>query len=213
VIDVDDGSPLEPILEAIDGLFVLVHTTYSATPDAERWRVVVPLDRPVGADAYDRVWRWIASALEEVGVAPDYGGAPACQPWAVPCIPPSGFYRHQETPGAFLDVAQALIAIPAPEPPPIVAPTPKDETYDRRVDRARKYVATIPPAISGSGGHSATFLAAQILVRGFMLEPDDALALLCEFNERCLPPWTPNELRHKIRQAIKRGTMTYGKLI
>ena len=96
VIDVDDGSPLEPILEAIDGLFVLVHTTYSATPDAERWRVVVPLDRPVGADAYDRVWRWIASALEEVGVAPDYGGAPACQPWAVPCIPPSGFYRHQE---------------------------------------------------------------------------------------------------------------------
>lgn len=71
------------------------------------------------------------------------------------------------------------------------------------VDRARKYVATIPPAISGQGGHPQTFKVACVLVCGFALNESDALALLTEWNAGCQPPWSERELRHKIRSAMK----------
>ena len=210
-LDVDDGSPWGPIAEALDGLHYLAHSTWSSTPDAPRWRVVLPLDRAVHADAYERVWRWLAIALDEVGVVADPQGVTPVQPYAVPGRPPSGSYEYHEGDGALLDVAEALVAVPAPEPPPAYKPR-GDLPYDRRVERARRYVERMPPGIQGSHGSAATFLAAQVLVRGFTLEPDDALALLVEFNERCLPPWSVRELQHKIRQAVKRGTMAYGKM-
>ena len=68
--------------------------------------------------------------------------------------------------------------------------------------RARDYLAHLPPAVSGSGGHNATFLAACWLVR-FGLGDRDAMALLREFNQRCLPPWTEKELAHKLADARK----------
>jgi len=62
VLDVDDGSPFDAIREAFDGLLYIVHSTFSATREVPRWRVVLPLDMAVGADPYDRVWRWLASS-------------------------------------------------------------------------------------------------------------------------------------------------------
>ena len=70
-------------------------------------------------------------------------------------------------------------------------------------DRARRYVERMPPALAGSGGSTATFKVAVTLVRGFALPPDDALAILVDYNARCVPPWSMHELRHKIRQALK----------
>jgi hypothetical protein len=68
--------------------------------------------------------------------------------------------------------------------------------------RAIAYLAALPPAISGSGGHSQTYAAATALVHGFGLEPDRALAILAaEYNPRCSPPWSDRELQHKINQA------------
>src|SRR6056297_1407921 len=68
--------------------------------------------------------------------------------------------------------------------------------------RAIAYLAAMPPAISGSSGHSQTFAAATALVHGFGLEPDRALAILAsEYNPRCSPPWSDRELQHKINQA------------
>lgn len=212
VLDVDDGSPIGPIVEALDGLHVMIHSTWSATAEAPRWRVVVPLDRRVNADAYERVWRWLAIALEEAGVKADLQSGSAAQPYAVPGLPPSGFYEAREEPGALVDVAAALVAIPAPEPPAPYRPG-RDVSYDRRVERARRYLAAMPPAIQGSGGSSATMAAAVALVRGFALEPDDALAILSEeYNPRCQPEWSMYELRHKVRNALQRGRMPFGKL-
>lgn len=71
------------------------------------------------------------------------------------------------------------------------------------VERARKYLAKIPPAVSGSGGHNATFHAACVLVLGFGLSQETAIALLAEWNETCLPPWSTKELEHKIDSADK----------
>ena len=68
--------------------------------------------------------------------------------------------------------------------------------------RALAYLEKLPPAISGNGGHAATYTAATVLVHGFEIDPDRALALLLDhFNPRCEPPWTEKELRHKVTSA------------
>lgn len=68
--------------------------------------------------------------------------------------------------------------------------------------RAIAYLAAMPPAVSGSGGHSQTYTAATALVHGFGLDPDRALAILAaEYNPRCSPPWSEKELQHKVTQA------------
>jgi len=68
------------------------------------------------------------------------------------------------------------------------------------LDAAKAYLAKLPPAISGAGGHAATFAAACWTVR-LGLSDSDALALLLEYNRRCLPPWTEKELAHKLHDA------------
>lgn len=69
------------------------------------------------------------------------------------------------------------------------------------LDRARKYVAKMPPAVSGHGGHNQTFRVACVLVLGFELSQDEALELLRDYNQTCQPPWTDKELLHKIQSA------------
>jgi hypothetical protein len=212
VLDVDDGTPLEHIESGLDGLFCITHSTFSASPNAPKWRVIVPLDRPVTADEYDRCWRWIASALESDRYAPAYQARDAPHPWAVPARPPNGHYIVSIGEGSFACVADALAAMPAPEPPSL-STAPREDDYDRRVERARRYLASCPPGIQGSGGSSATIWAANVLVRGFSLEPDDALAILVqEYNPRCQPPWSEYDLRHKVRQALTRSRQPFGFL-
>src|SRR5262249_7144384 len=58
------------------------------------------------------------------------------------------------------------------------------------IERARKYIATLPPAVSGQGGHNAAFRAACVLILGFCLSEHDALLLMHEFSQRCNPPWS-----------------------
>lgn len=71
------------------------------------------------------------------------------------------------------------------------------------VGRAARYLAELPPAVSGQGGHNATFHAACTLVLGFGLDREPALALLRQWNESCQPPWTDRELEHKVDDALK----------
>lgn len=71
------------------------------------------------------------------------------------------------------------------------------------VERAKRYVAAMPAAQSGAGGHNATFAVACALVKGFALPIDQARPILREFNERCSPAWSEKELEHKLSQADK----------
>jgi len=71
------------------------------------------------------------------------------------------------------------------------------------IDRARAYLAKLPPAIAGQRGHAATFAAACRLVE-FGLLFGDALTLLLEWNQtHCKPVWTERELRHKLTDAFR----------
>ena len=75
-------------------------------------------------------------------------------------------------------------------------------TIQDRINGARAYLSKLPAAISGQGGHPATYRAASILANGFDLSWDDAWALLNEYNLRCSPPWSEKELRHKLNDAF-----------
>ncbi|MCD0462285.1 bifunctional DNA primase/polymerase [Roseiconus lacunae] len=84
-----------------------------------------------------------------------------------------------------------------PTAPP-VSPTDATDVETRAI----AYLAAMPPAVSGSGGHSQTYAAATALVHGFGIDSDRALAILAaEYNPRCNPPWSEKELRHKVNQA------------
>ncbi|MBI5385072.1 MAG: hypothetical protein HZA90_10340 [Verrucomicrobia bacterium] len=69
------------------------------------------------------------------------------------------------------------------------------------IERARRYIAKCAPAISGQGGHDATFHVAAVLVHGFALSKNDALMLLREWNVTCQPSWSERELLHKVASA------------
>ncbi len=80
-------------------------------------------------------------------------------------------------------------------------------------ERAAAYLERMPPAIEGSGGHSATFNAAAALTRGFAMTEQNALPLLMAWNQtHCQPPWTESELRHKLRSAAS-STRPLGYLL
>ena len=70
--------------------------------------------------------------------------------------------------------------------------------------RAAAYLAKLPPAVAGNGGHRATFAAACRLVE-FSLSFEQAAPLLAAWNEtHCQPQWTAAELNHKLADAFKR---------
>lgn len=78
-------------------------------------------------------------------------------------------------------------------------------TAQDRISGARAYLAKLPTAVSGAGGHPATYRAASILANGFDLPWNDAWELLQEWNtSHCSPPWSEKDLRHKLNDAFVR---------
>ena len=83
-----------------------------------------------------------------------------------------------------------------------------------RIGRARRYLSKVPGAIAGKGGHLQTWLAALIVVRGFALPERTALDLLAaEYNPRCEPRWSLDELEHKVASASNDGRRPFGHLL
>jgi hypothetical protein len=72
-------------------------------------------------------------------------------------------------------------------------------------ERAQKYLETVEASISGTGtgqGHRSAFWAARVAVWGFGLSSGEAMAAMAAWNARCVPPWSHQELEHKIEQAL-----------
>lgn len=84
---------------------------------------------------------------------------------------------------------------------------------DELFERCRRYVQKMPISISGDGGHDAAWMAAQVICRGFALSPSDGWPILCEFSERCDPPWSEKELRHKIEDASANSRLPVGYIV
>lgn len=93
---------------------------------------------------------------------------------------------------------------PTPTPiKPILPVIDAKHSLDLR-ERARRYLARMPPAVTGQGGHNATFRVACVLVLGFNLPIEEAAPLFQEWNANCQPPWSDRDLMHKLTDAGKR---------
>src|SRR4051812_31126393 len=73
------------------------------------------------------------------------------------------------------------------------------------VARAEKYLAVVPPAVTGQHGDLHTFRVCCRLVRGFALSDGEALDVLRHWNRRCEPPWSERELIDKLSRARRYG--------
>lgn len=81
---------------------------------------------------------------------------------------------------------------------------------EKRILRAKRYMETVPGAVAGQGGHTATFSMAADLVRGFVLPLETAYELMCEFNLKCVPSWDIEDISRKIEQAAYNSIREYG---
>lgn len=135
-----------------------------------------------------------------------------------------GFFNHKYRPGPFVTVeydAGDRRFRPREFPVALQSPIARNATVPEAppfqpaaaLERARRYVAAIPPAIAGHGGDAATFRVCCRLVRGFALEDDDALSVLVDWNSACTPPWSEEELRAKLRGARRYGREPVGGLL
>lgn len=104
---------------------------------------------------------------------------------------------------------------PAPAPAWLVkAMAPPPQAASAVVNRCRRYLEAMPPSISGNNGHDACFAACLAVFRGFALDGEDAEELVNWFNStRCDPPWSAEELAHKIEDARNSDRVGNGYLL
>jgi hypothetical protein len=135
-----------------------------------------------------------------------------------------GFFNHKYRPAPmvqaqYVSAARSYAAKDFPQivvdtaPSRLPPPVPTTRTPVDVLERARRYLAAIPPAVAGRHGDADTFRACCRLVRGFALDDESALMLLGEWNERCEPPWSEAELRAKVDGARKYGREPIGGLL
>ncbi|MFO0619339.1 MAG: bifunctional DNA primase/polymerase [Polyangiaceae bacterium] len=99
-------------------------------------------------------------------------------------------------------VLERMVRLSAPEQPTgaqFVGSWAGD--YEKRAERAINYVAKMPIAVSGAGGHDALWRVALVVVRGFDLPIPAAREILRDYSARCDPPWSDREIDHKLAQA------------
>lgn len=135
-----------------------------------------------------------------------------------------GFLNHKYRPGAPVSASYAAAengrAVRFPEPRVTASPSLVPAARQREhkplgdvLERARRYIASIPPAVAGSHGDTVTFRVCCRLVRGFDLDDDAAVAVIAEWNERCDPPWSEHDLREKLHAARRYGREPVGGLL
>ena len=135
-----------------------------------------------------------------------------------------GFFNHKYRPSPpvtaeFNDDQRSFAPSDFPRSAPVSKQTtgvtltrPGGTPRDPR-DRARRYLAAIPPAVAGSHGDITTFRVCCRLVRGFALTDEDALGVLAEWNQACSPPWSESEIRSKLAAARRYGREPVGGLL
>jgi len=151
-------------------------------------------------------------------LATDRAATPSTQLTRVP-----GFVNYKRRPHlitiAYGDVTRRVT--PVDFPPVTLAAAPVVIGRCRRhragrldsAERARRYLAGVPPAIAGQHGDLHTFRVCCRLTRGFALADDEALHVLADWNARCVPPWSERELVDKVRRARRYGREPMGGLL
>jgi hypothetical protein len=114
-----------------------------------------------------------------------------------------------ELPAAWI----TLLSEPAsrPKPPPaseIKLNVPEAE----RIALCRNHIATLPPSVEGQVGSNPFFKAACDCVR-FGLSDESAFCVLGEYNLRAEPPWSAEEIAHKLTDARREAGDEFGVML
>lgn len=88
-------------------------------------------------------------------------------------------------------------------PPAADRAKPIEDEHLRRVYRARLWIQKVPGAVSGQGGHNATYRVACHLVQRFGLSVTEAMPLFLAWNDTCKPPWSFHALSKKLNDATQ----------
>lgn len=213
VLDYDGGADIAEALASWGGNFGLLHTSKSHTVEAPRFRVVLPLSRPVSAFEWEILWSRLS---EHAKGAPDANAKDSSRFWYEPGIPDDGAFWSTRLEGPMLDPDVWLRKAPKAAPAVYVAPARAPRQVGNgpsAEERASKYVAKMPHAISGQNGHGATWKVAITCARGFSLSFEETLRILQEHNGCCEPRWTEGELRHKALDAVEKAEVPLGYLL
>ncbi len=203
------GITTREAFDLLEGYERIVYTTHSSTPTAQRWRAIIALSRiATGAEHYRYVGLAHAN-LRDAGVPLDAAAVDPCRLWYLPSFRSRENYECYVGHGVPLDVDVALATVDELDAEREAERAGRARTQSTRllgragslVARASAYVAKMEPAISGSGGHTATFLVARRLVQDFGLSDADALAIMRDYNARCQPPWAEQDLKRKVSEA------------
>ena len=101
----------------------------------------------------------------------------------------------------------ATVEPPSPAAIPVAPKAPRGaSSRPNATDRARAFLTTCEPAVSGQGGHAKAFKVVCHLARHDLPAEVALSLLLAEWNPRCEPPWSEAELRHKVDEAYRKET-------
>lgn len=190
---VKDQITLEAVAEQLADYYGFVHTTRHHTKHWPRFRVILPLTRPVSKMEYTAIWHKAAKLWPGLDKQPK----DPSRFWYTPGVADheGADFECLTLQGAYLDPDQFMDSEETPQP----AHEPSSSTLE---NRARAYLEKMPASISGAGGHDALWAAARKLICDFGLDEQATFRILTsEFNPRCQPPWTEKEIKHKVESA------------
>lgn len=211
VLDHDTNADWDGVATLWAGTEHILYTTKRHGVEGTRLRVVAQLSRDITVDEHAKLWAWANRRSVAASLPIDDNAKDASRFWFNPTVPPGG-WRSVAHAGKPIDVDAVLAMAEAPTLR-IVQPYATPNAGDRE-RRAVKYVATLPGAVSGSGGHTATFHAVCTVMFGFDLDESTTLSIIAsEYNTRCDPPWSERELQHKVSSAGKLSNRPRGYLL
>lgn len=139
VLDYDAGVDLDDALLAWEGLFHIVHSTWSHRPDHPRFRVVLPLSGLVDAEDWAAVWTW---AADRAGFPVDHALKGRGAAFALPALPdPEAPHFSLVHPGALFDPAAEGIPVRAVDIPLVAHGPPEGPSPMIGVWPKKRFVA------------------------------------------------------------------------
>lgn len=190
VLDDDaSGLPLERVCAIWASVSGLVHSSFSHTEAAPKWRIVLRCSRDMTPDEHARVWRAVREVAAAQGQAIDEATKDPSRLWFAPARRPGALYEWRELDGAALPVdailAERLDAAEAPRPTPAgpasdhagQEPRAGERTGDP-TNRRAAMAAALGAAWPNQGRHAAQLaLAGALRAEGF--PQAEALDFLC----------------------------------
>lgn len=211
-LDYDKGTiSVDQAADRFSSLYGLVATTRSHTPEVPRLRVTLPLNRPVTPTEYAELWKRCAHAYGPC----DVSTRNPSRYWYLQGSKTGGEFRAVRLAGDETKMLDVDWWLAQSDPTIVERPVVRNQSAPTNVEkRALAYIATMPDAISGSGGHNVTWQVACALACGFDLDEETTYQILANnYNPRCSPPWKDKELRHKAKQARHNARLDRGYLL